>query len=141
MLSQAALQVPCRMIRPGGGGLYKVRDPAMGIGEAPHGCPSHLTPHPPTLLIQDLRLHAALRLFTASHSRRWPAGRKGTVLLRCSHPHGGCCPSWASLVSLGGGVRYHTLPGTMPPKKCTIPTTGGCHEPDGPCNPLLGSAY
>lgn len=39
--------------------------------------PSHVPPCPPTLLIQDLRLHMAFLLFTASHSRRWPAGRKG----------------------------------------------------------------
>lgn len=29
-----------------------------------------------TLLIHDLRLHIALLLFTASHSRRWPSKRK-----------------------------------------------------------------
>lgn len=38
---------------------------------------SHLLPCPPTLLIQDLRLHMAFLLFTASHSRRWPAGQGG----------------------------------------------------------------
>jgi len=38
---------------------------------------SHLLPSPPTLLIQDLRLHMAFLLFTASHSRRWPAGQGG----------------------------------------------------------------
>ena len=38
---------------------------------------SHLLPCPPTLLIQDLRLHMAFLLFTASHSRRWPVGHGG----------------------------------------------------------------
>lgn len=40
-----------------------------------HTCPSPI----PTLLIQDFRLHMAFLRFTASHSRRWPAGHKVTV--------------------------------------------------------------
>lgn len=39
--------------------------------------PSRLLPCPPTLLIQDLRLHMAFLLFTASHRRRWPEGQGG----------------------------------------------------------------
>ena len=39
--------------------------------------PHSRLPCPPTLLIQDLRLHMAFLLFTASHRRRWPAGHGG----------------------------------------------------------------
>lgn len=62
--------------------MQSVRLYCPGMGEvswdgrqsgAPRGCSS-----PPTLLIQDLRLHMAFLLFTASHSRRWPAGGTGT---------------------------------------------------------------
>ena len=98
-LSRAALQVPC-LIRP------QRRRPVQSVrlcsregGRLPgdvRGAPmkshSHLLPCPPTLLIQDLRLHMAFLLFTASHSRRWPAGQEEgePMLLRRSPPHRGC---------------------------------------------------
>lgn len=59
--------------------LYKVRDYTAWewgrfLGQAWEQ--THLTPWTPTLLIQDLRLHTAFLLFTASHSRLWPEGGK-----------------------------------------------------------------
>lgn len=91
-LSPAALQVPCP-IRPWMQGFCtkcrrngEIR-PAGELGKVPRTGSSrgHSRLHPsassPTLLIHDLRLHKAFLLFTASHSRRWPAGRVGNPAL------------------------------------------------------------
>lgn len=47
-----------------------------------------LTAHSHTLLIQDLRLHMAFLLFTASHSRLWPARRESEprAVRQLTHP-------------------------------------------------------
>lgn len=79
---------------------------------------ARLTSHPPTLLIQDLRLHMAFLLFTASHSRRWPEGGKGNpTLLRLLVP---------AFPEAAAHLQASSVPwgesSTMTPRKQTIPT-------------------
>lgn len=62
---------------------------------------------PPTLLIHDLRLHRAFLLFTASHSRRWPAGRKGQHCWCLTVPPGCCLPILQLLGSRGCAHTRH----------------------------------
>lgn len=86
---------------------------------------SHLLPSPPTLLIQDLRLHMAFLLFTASHSRRWPAGQgEGEpMLLKRSSPHRGCFLVLLGRPPLDSAQRSNAKEQAVPTTRARPPLT------------------
>lgn len=67
----ASPQGPVAWGEPGTSQKHGERSSSSCLPQFPcHTCSSPI----PTLLIQDFRLHMAFLRFTASHSRRWPAG-------------------------------------------------------------------